>query len=310
MAPIWPFLIPAGIELADRIGLMDALGLGDDRDYSPQEQRNMQSQSEYNTLSMDIAKDRYARERHYMPAASDAVFEYANRMSNQKRPTLWGRGIFEPKFQQQQGQSIQPGQSRFQYSNAPDLTDYERELATTSMDSGGLVATDDEQLAENRSGSGELIDPLTGQTIWNPDSDGIMPDDGYGPPPGGYVTRNGQQLDGSVLTSDDIQNATDERRGSEARANHGMAGLWRQMQDEQRALGRPGADVDDPNEEYRADQEVVKYADYAGDESVQAAIAAALVPGSGQEIVHQGDDTFAIVDAYGNVIILFNKSDG
>ena len=106
MAPIWPYLIPAGIDLADRIGLMDALGLGDDRDYSPQEKRNMQSQSEYNTLAMDIAKDRYGREQQYMPAASDAVFEYANRMSNQKRPTLWGRGIFEPKFQQQQGRQI------------------------------------------------------------------------------------------------------------------------------------------------------------------------------------------------------------
>jgi hypothetical protein len=107
-------LIPAGIELADRIGLMDAIGLGGGDDYSPQQQRNMQTQDQYNNMAMQIAEDRYGREQQYVPSATDAIFEYANRMSNKPRSKLWGRGIFEPQFKDQPGQEIAAGQQSFQ----------------------------------------------------------------------------------------------------------------------------------------------------------------------------------------------------
>ena len=122
---MWQTLIPIGLELADRTGLMDAIGLGGGRDYSPQEKRNMQTQEEYNRLSMDIAKDRYGREQQYMAPATDAIFDYANRMSNKERPMLYGRGIFEPKFGQGQAQqTIQPG-GPMEYTPVEELPDLE-----------------------------------------------------------------------------------------------------------------------------------------------------------------------------------------
>jgi hypothetical protein len=209
---------------------------------------------------------------------------------------------------------IEQGTGQSGLSPADLLKLFMQKQATTTMGQGGLVAANDEELLDNRSNvTGQLIDPNLGQTVWDPDSSGMMmPDDGD-VPLGGYVTRTGHQLDGSVLSNDQIDNLvlanraqadTEQRFGQ---PEHPMTGLFREMNQLQRLDGRPGTRIPDFDQALRADQQVVDHANSVNSEGVQRDIAAAITAGSGQSIVPQGGDTFAILGPGGNVINTFNR---
>jgi len=68
------------------------------RDYTDEELRRMDTQDRYNNLAMGIAADRYGRVQQYVPAATEAVFDYAERQQNAPRQTHWASGVFEPKY--------------------------------------------------------------------------------------------------------------------------------------------------------------------------------------------------------------------